>query len=88
LSDYRCSLNKLKGEIEETQDQLGEVEKTVDELKTELEDDISQNNLLYLLLTAGLVYSLFELAIGLPSLVTIGVGVSLIVSILYVYLVR
>jgi membrane-bound ClpP family serine protease len=65
-----------------------EVQQIEDEFKNEFKDDIEKNKLTYILLAAGLVYSLFELAIGLPSLVTVGVGVSLIVSILYVYLVR
>jgi hypothetical protein len=79
---------KLKGEIEETQDQLGEVEKTVDELKDGLEDDISQNNLSYLLLTAGLVYIIIQTSFSVPSSLTIPVGIGLIGGLLYVNLLR
>jgi antitoxin component of RelBE/YafQ-DinJ toxin-antitoxin module len=79
---------KLKGEIEETQNQLVEVETTVDELKTELEDDISQNNLSYLLLTAGLVYIIIQTSFSVPSSLTIPVGIGLIGGLLYVNLLR
>lgn len=79
---------KLKGEIEETQNQLVEVETTVDELKTELEDDISQNNLSYLLLTAGLVYIIIQTSFSVPSSLTIPVGIALIGGLLYVNLLR
>lgn len=79
---------KLKGEIEETQDQLGEVEKTVDELKDGFEDDISQNNLSYLLLTAGLVYIIIQTSFEVPSALTVPVGIGLIGGLLYVNLLR
>jgi hypothetical protein len=79
---------KIENEIGETQDQLEEVEKTVDELKHGLEDDISQNNLSYLLLTAGLVYIIIQTSFEVPSALTIPVGIGLIGGLLYVNLLR
>jgi antitoxin component of RelBE/YafQ-DinJ toxin-antitoxin module len=79
---------KIENQIGETQDQLEEVEKTVDELKDGLEDDISQNNLSYLLLTAGLVYIIIQTSFSVPSSLTIPVGIGLIGGLLYVNLLR
>ena len=79
---------KIENEIGETQDQLEEVEKTVDELKHGLEDDISQNNLLYLLLTVGLVYIIIQTSFEVPSALTIPVGIALIGGLLYANLLR
>lgn len=78
----------LENEVQQTQNQVDEIETVVQEVESELKSDVSNNKFNYAILGTGLIYIMLELGIGLPKLASLVVGVPLIISLLYVNLVR
>jgi antitoxin component of RelBE/YafQ-DinJ toxin-antitoxin module len=79
---------KLENEVQETQKQVDEVENIAEEIQSDIEDDIRNNRRNYAFIGIGIAYIVLELGIGLPSLVSIGIGIPLIIALIYTNFVR
>ena len=80
--------SKLENEVQETQKQVNEVESIAEEIQSDIEDDILNNRRNYAFIGIGIAYIVLELGIGLPSLVSIGIGIPLIIALIYTNFVR
>jgi antitoxin component of RelBE/YafQ-DinJ toxin-antitoxin module len=78
--------SKLENEVQETQKQVNEVESIAEEIQSDIEDDILNNRRNYAFIGIGIAY--IELGIGLPSLVSIAIGIPLIIALIYTNFVR
>ena len=79
---------KLENEVQETQKQVDEVESIAEEIQSDIEDDILNNRRNYAFIGIGIAYIVLELGIGLPSLVSIAIGIPLIIALIYTNFVR
>lgn len=73
------------GEIKQ---KIDSTESEVQELSSQVEQDLTQNNLSYVFLTAGLGYIILQLSIGLPSELGLAVGIPLIIGLIWINFVR
>jgi len=80
--------SKLENEVQETQKQVNEVESIAEEIQSDIEDDILNNRRNYAFIGIGIAYIVLELGIGLPSLVSIAIGIPLIIALIYTNFVR
>ena len=80
--------SKLESEVQETQKQVDEVESIAEEIQSDIEDDILNNRRNYAFIGIGIAYIVLELGIGLPSLVSIAIGIPLIIALIYTNFVR
>ena len=80
--------SKLENEVQETQKQVDEVESIAEEIQSDIEDDILNNRRNYAFIGIGIAYIVLELGIGLPSLVSIAIGIPLIIALIYTNFVR
>ena len=67
---------------------INDTETQLEQLNSQVEKDLIQNRLSYLLLTAGLIYIIIQTSFEVPSALTIPVGIALIGGLLYVNLLR
>ena len=67
---------------------INNTETQLEQLNSQVEKDLTQNRLSYLLLTAGLIYIIIQTSFEVPSALTIPVGIALIGGLLYVNLLR
>jgi len=67
---------------------INNTETQLEQLNSQVEKDLTQNRLSYLLLTAGLIYIIIQTSFEVPSALTVPVGIGLIGGLLYVNLLR
>jgi hypothetical protein len=67
---------------------INNTETQLEQLNSQVEKDLTQNRLSYLLLTTGLIYIIIQTSFEVPSALTVPVGIGLIGGLLYVNLLR
>jgi membrane-bound ClpP family serine protease len=73
------------GQIE---DRIHDTENQLEELSSQLEEDVTKNKLSYVFLAIGLAYIMIQLSVGLPTVLGIISGSLIIVALLGVNLLR